>query len=154
MAILDGFYVFPKIPPRYAPATQFVDEAIKRNVLIIAHGLADNPFTMPGPFAEMARRFPKVNLIMAHTGYMWGAPIAIEASKKYKSLYLGTSCIPVMILRSGIDRIGVEKFIFESDSPRWDLHHAVRKLQKTARNERELELIMGGNMMRLLGMDG
>ena len=30
-----GFYVFPKIPPRYGSATQFVDQAIKRNVLII-----------------------------------------------------------------------------------------------------------------------
>lgn len=30
-----GFYVFPKIPPRFAHATEFVEEAIRRNVLLI-----------------------------------------------------------------------------------------------------------------------
>ena len=30
-----GFYVFPKVPPRFSSATAFVEEAIRRNVLII-----------------------------------------------------------------------------------------------------------------------
>ena len=30
-----GFYVFPRIPPKYPTATAFVEEAIRRNVLII-----------------------------------------------------------------------------------------------------------------------
>ncbi len=120
---------------------------------IVAHGLADNPFTMPGLFSEMAGRFPKVNLIMAHTGYMWGTPIAIEASEKHKNLYLGTSCIPTMLLRFGIERIGAEKFVFESDSPRWDLHYGLMKIRRAVLEERDWELIAGENMRRLLGID-
>ena len=30
-----GFYVFPKAPPRFENATQFVEEAIRKQVLII-----------------------------------------------------------------------------------------------------------------------
>ncbi len=33
-----GFYVFPKTPARFASATAFVDEAIRRNVLLIPGG--------------------------------------------------------------------------------------------------------------------
>jgi aspartate aminotransferase/aminotransferase len=30
-----GFYVFPKVPARYASSTEFVEEAVSRNLLII-----------------------------------------------------------------------------------------------------------------------
>lgn len=34
-----GFYVFPKVPPKYASATVFVEECIRHNVLVIAGGV-------------------------------------------------------------------------------------------------------------------
>lgn len=117
---------------------------------ILCHGYADNPFTMPGLFADMADRFPRVNLIMAHSGYMWGMWDSVEMSKDRPNLYLGTTCISPGAIRAGINRVGAEKYIFEVDQPWWDIEVELLKIRRGVEREADQDLILGANMRRLL----
>ena len=60
---------------------------------ILCHGLADNVYNTVYAFAEMADRFPRVNLIMAHGGFMWSRAEAVRASKTRPNLFIETTCL-------------------------------------------------------------
>jgi len=119
---------------------------------ILCHGLADNAYNTVYAFAEMADRFRQVNLIMAHGGFMWGRAEAVRASKTRPNLYLETTCLLPAGIADGIDDIGAEKYIFGSDAPWGDFDVEILKIKKAAKKDRDLELVLGGNLARLLGL--
>ena len=120
-------------------------------VPILCHGFADNPYTMVGPFADMADRFPRVNLIMAHSAFMWGRRDAVQSAGRRVNLYLGTTFMAPRAIRAGVEQIGPEKFIFEVDQPWWDAGVELLKVRRALEKEKDCELVLGGNMARLLG---
>jgi len=119
---------------------------------VLCHGLADNAYNTVYAFAEMADRFRQVNLIMAHGGFMWGRAEAVRASKTRPNLYIETTCLLPAGIADGIDDIGAEKYIFGSDAPWGDFDVEILKIKKAAKKDRDLELVLGGNLARLLGL--
>jgi predicted TIM-barrel fold metal-dependent hydrolase len=119
---------------------------------IICHGLADNPYNTVYAFAEMADRFPRVNLVMAHGGFMWSRAEAVRASKARPNLFIETTCLLPAGIADGIEDIGAEKYIFGSDAPWGDFDVEILKIKKAARKDSNLEMILGGNLARLLGL--
>jgi uncharacterized protein len=117
---------------------------------ILCHGLADNVYNTVYAFAEMADRFPRVNLIMAHGGFMWSRAEAVRASKTRPNLFIETTCLLPAGIADGIDDIGAEKYIFGSDAPWGDFDVEILKIKKAAHKDSDLELILGGNLARLL----
>jgi predicted TIM-barrel fold metal-dependent hydrolase len=73
---------------------------------ILCHGLADNAYNTVYAFAEMADRFPKVNLVMAHGGFMWSRAEAVRASKTRPNLFIETTCLLPQGIADGVDDIG------------------------------------------------
>jgi predicted TIM-barrel fold metal-dependent hydrolase len=49
-------------------------------------------------------------------------------------------------------RRGAEKYIFGSDAPRGDFEVEILKIKKATRKDQDLELVLGGNLARLLGL--
>jgi predicted TIM-barrel fold metal-dependent hydrolase len=117
---------------------------------IICHGLADNAYNTVYAFAEMADRFPKVNLAMSHGGFMWSWREAVRASKTRPNLYIETTCLLSQSIADGVDDIGAEKYVFGSDSPWANFDVEILKVKKALRKDSDLELVLGGNLARLL----
>jgi|SRR5215470_16852973 len=117
---------------------------------IICHGLADNAYNTVYAFAEMADRFPKVNLAMSHGGFMWSWREAVRASKTRPNLYIETTCLLSQNIADGVDDIGAEKYVFGSDSPWANFDVEILKIKKALRKDSDLELVLGGNLARLL----
>lgn len=117
---------------------------------ILCHGLADNAYNTVYAFAEMADRFPKVNLVMAHGGFMWSRAEAVRASKTRPNLFIETTCLLPQGIADGVDDIGAEKYIFGSDLPWGDYDVEILKIKKAVRKDRDVELVLGGNLARLL----
>jgi predicted TIM-barrel fold metal-dependent hydrolase len=140
-----GFHLnnFKIVDPLFALCEQF-------RAPIICHGLADNAYNTVYAFAEMAGRFPRVNLVMAHGAFMWGSREAIRASHAHPNLYIETTCISPQTIADGIDDIGAEKYVFGSDVPWADFDVEILKVRKAVRKDRDLELVLGGNLARLL----
>jgi uncharacterized protein len=124
------------------------------NLPILCHGFADNPHNMPSAFGDMAARFPRVNIVMAHGGFMWARKDAVDEASRHENLYLGTTCLLPMGIRDGIEQIGAEKYVFESDAPWGDARPEMMKIEIAAHNDREIEQILWENGARLLGLIG
>lgn len=141
----DGYHLnnFKIVDPLFEVCERY-------EVPIICHGFADNVYNTVYAFAEMADRFPRVNLIMAHGGFMWSRAEAVRASKTRPNLYIETTCLLPAGIADGIDDIGAEKYIFGSDAPWGDFEVEILKIKKAARKDGDLELILGGNLARLL----
>lgn len=143
----DGYHLnnFKIVDPLFEVCEQ-------HRIPILCHGLADNAYNTIYAFAEMADRFPRVNLIIAHGGFMWSRAEAVRASKTRPNLYIETTCLLPAGIADGIDDIGAEKYIFGSDAPWGDFEVEILKIKKAARKDRDLELVLGGNLARLLGL--
>lgn len=118
---------------------------------VIVHGASDL-FNAPLEFDRMARRFPTVNLIMAHSGYFWEWELAAELACENENLYLDTSRIPAYETAGLLRLAGADKLIWGTDNPCADVAWEYKKIEHIARTDEEFEKIIGGNISRILGI--
>lgn len=121
------------------------------NATVIVHGSSDL-YNCPLEFDRMAKRFPKVPLIMAHCGFFWEWELAIELALENDNLYLETSRVPGMESSKVIDKLGATKVIWGTDGPFCDYEWEYNKIKRYSKSEGDFDLIMGGNISELLGL--
>lgn len=101
---------------------------------------------------------PECRLIMAHAG---GQPFArgdwnraIMAAQRFPNLYLDTasSTIDTGFVEACVAALGPERIIFGTDTPLLDPWVQLAKIRQTRLTQPELDLIMGGNILRLMGV--
>ncbi len=124
--------------------------AEKHNIPVIAYGAA-NVLSSPNMFEEMARTFPKVNLIMAHSGQMYEAKAGISASARNANLYLETSSVFSVNIKKQLSDTGYKKILMGTDMPLGDYELEIKKIKGETEDPIALEAILGGNALRLLG---
>jgi hypothetical protein len=117
-------------------------------IIVTSHGASDL-YNNPAEFGEMAARFPEVPLTMVHMGYFWEVELAIEMAGKNPNLYLDTSRAPIFEIAQAVREIGAEKVIWGTDSPFVDYGIEFGKMARIE-DQREYELVVGGNIARLL----
>ena len=117
--------------------------------VIIVHGSADL-YNCPLEFDRMARRFPKVPLLMAQCGFFWEWELAIELAMENDNLYLETSRVPGFETSKIIEKLGAEKVIWGTDGPFCDYEWEYKKIERYAKTEHDFDMIMGGNIANLL----
>ena len=117
--------------------------------VIIVHGSADL-YNCPLEFDRMARRFPKVPLLMAHCGFFWEWELAIELAMENDNLYLETSRVPGFETSKIIKKLGAEKVIWGTDGTFCDYEWEYKKIERYAKTEHDFDMIMGGNIANLL----
>jgi predicted TIM-barrel fold metal-dependent hydrolase len=101
---------------------------------------------------------PECMLMMAHAGCQpfakgdWNR--AIMAARKYPNLYLETasSTIDLGFLEQAVAALGPEKIVFGTDTPLLDPHVQLTKICDTKIGAAALDLILGGNILRLMGL--
>ena len=103
---------------------------------------------------------PETKFIMAHAGSQpfakgdWNR--AILAAKKFPNLYLDTasSTIDLGFLETCVAELGASKIIFGTDIPLLDPWPQLTKIRETRIHGADLDLILGGNILRLMGVSG
>ena len=126
-------------------------ECEKHGVPILAHGLADNPFTMPLQFEQMARAFPHVPLIMAHSGFMWRTVQAMEVARRCPNIFLETSGTDVTDVRDFVVSLGPERVVMGTDTPYAFQDLELTKIHRAVEDPQARRLVTGGNLLQLLG---
>ena len=124
--------------------------AEKYNIPVIAYGAA-NALSSPNMFEEMARTFPKVNLIMAHSGQMYEAKASIGASSRNPNLYLETSTVFAVNIKKQLKDCGYEKILLGTDMPLGDYDLEIKKILGETSDAEAIEAIFSGNALKLLG---
>lgn len=122
------------------------------NAVVIVHGSSDL-YNCPLEFDRMARRFPKVPLIMAHCGYFWEWELAGQLATENDNLYLETSRVPLFETRKVLEIAGAAKMMWGTDGPFADYAWEFEKVQRAAHNDTEFEQIIGKTIAQLLRIE-
>jgi len=121
------------------------------NMPILAH-------TTPAECDYLMSQVPEVSFIMAHAG---GQPYAhgdwnraIMIAVKHRNLYLDTACstIDTGFVETCIRTLGADRVIFGTDVPLLDPWPQLEKARQVRLSDEERALYMGGNILRLMGV--
>ena len=107
-------------------------------------------------FEEIAPAYPQVDLIMAHLGSDMTMDYreclaAIELAKQYPNVYLDTSTtVMTRYLEKAIADLPPGKIVYGTDEPEVDTRLEIFKIRVLKLPKETEEMILGGNMERLL----
>jgi uncharacterized protein len=127
------------------------EEAASLGIPVIAHGASDL-LNSPPEFAEMARRHPRVRLLMAHMGFFWSVDQAIEYARALPNLLLETSRAPIFEIATAVRELGPDKVVWGTDSPFVDYEWEFRKMERCSPDRAVYERVVGGTMSEILGL--
>lgn len=111
------------------------------------------PTCQPALFAPLAQAFPNVPMILAHIGYRHWMDASILAQQA-PNIYLETAgnSAPANIY-GAIRVVGADRVLFGTDSPYHEPNYCRNKVEMLpGLTDDERQLVMGGNMSRLLGL--
>lgn len=105
---------------------------------------------------EAAQAYPTIDFILAHLGSPQSRNVqehlnGIEAARKYPNVYIETSyCIETRYIERAINELPAEKVLFGSDGPDTNNALEIFKIRMLNLPKPQEELILGGNILRLL----
>ncbi len=126
-----------------------LEKCVELDIPILTH-------TTPQECEYLLGVVPQAKLIMAHAG---GQPFAkgdwnraILSAKQFENLYLdtATSTIDLGFLEACVAELGASKIIFGTDTPLLDPWVQLTKIRETRISADDLDLILGGNILRLM----
>lgn len=129
-----------------------LDAIRERELLVICHGASDLR-NAPPEFGLAANAYPEIPFLMAHSGTFWSHNQAIRLAAETPNLYLETSRVPLFEVSESVRLLGPEKVIWGTDSPYVNYTFEFTKMEQAADSDEARDLIRGGNLLRLLGMD-
>ncbi len=107
-------------------------------------------------FENVARTYPAIDFILAHLGSDLSADwrehaAAIEAARRHPNIYLDTGAVVLTrYIEQAVKELGPEKVIYGSDEPEVDCRLEIFKIRVLKLPREQEEIILGGNMLRLL----
>ena len=135
-----------------------IERVTSRGRIVAFHIGGDFPEnTHPMRLGSIAREFPQATFLMIHMG---GAAFpaleraAIEVASEHQNVHVIGSAIHERAILQAVDSLGAERVSFGSDMPFFLNHVRLGMYRAMLRDhpERDAELILGGNMVRLLGL--
>ena len=130
------------------PSREMAETAAELKIPILYHprSVAD--------FELAVKENPTVPCILAHSGRDEEAA-AIEVTRKYSNAYLDTAnIVTTRWIEKAIAELPAEKILFGSDEPEIDCRKEIYKIRVLKLSKEKEQLILGGNILRLLGLSG
>lgn len=121
-------------------------------VPIVGHG-ADDVFSVPLAYEEMARTFPDLTIVIAHMGAIFLSEQAIMVAKRTANIFLGTEGAFMGDIASAAEEVGSEKILMGTDSPVQRAKLEIDKIKMAVPDKKAQDLILGENWVRLLELD-
>jgi len=136
-------------------AEKFYRAAAGKLPILIHMGDDRYEYSKPARLVRMAKKYADTTFIAAH----FGGYRCWDDSALYRGLenvYFDTCSSLAFIsaekAKEIIDMLGAEKFFFATDFPMWDATKELERFNKIALADREREMILSGNIKRLLGL--
>ena len=142
--------------PAYDPIFEWADE---RAIVIMSHSSYisdDDQLTRPDRFVGLARRYPRVKWVLAHSGNIrQGQELAVAAAAACSNVYLETctslgehDSIEFLVNGAGEDRV-----LYGSDMPLMDTRLQVGRIVTANISDEAKVKVLGLNAIELLGLD-
>jgi predicted TIM-barrel fold metal-dependent hydrolase len=120
--------------------------------LVVLINALDDPFCAPLSIEEIAKHFPTVPTLIAHSGVIWNVMEAILVASRTPNLYLETSATQLIDVETMYRMVGAEKIVMGTDWPCFDFEMELLKLRKAIPDEQDRAKVTGGNLADLLGI--
>ncbi len=144
-------HAMPYTDARYEPAWRFADE---RGLPVLAHTWAGSPRTGLDVMTEVARRHPRVLLILGHSLHA-RFDDAITLCREHPNLYLDL-CAVVDERSDTLERmvagVGSKRILFGTDMPWFDYHYYLAGVLTSDIGEEAQRDILYRNAARLFGL--
>lgn len=114
----------------------------------------EGPYSTPVLAANLAKRFPETNFVLAHRGYATGG-LALYFVSKHPNLYMDMSSlveweIDYYLNFVNLSKLGLHKFLFGSSYPLGDAGTFLGGLKTSRLSTSEANAILGRNVLRLI----
>lgn len=137
-----------------------VAEAVAKSGKMLAFHIGPDEYERTHPLRaeRIAQRFPEMNIFMIHMGMTnWDMNQAVvEVARRNPNMYLIGSATNDKAVLYAIKELGAERICFGTDGP-FQAPHVVRAWYEAALKDEitpdEMDLVMGGNVIRLFGLD-
>ena len=136
---------------RHSVLDPFFDLCRKYKKCVVVHGQSDM-FSIPDKWAEMAKSYPDVPVILYHIGVPMMYERACELARDIPNFYLSTCGSYVPVIKMAYEIAGPEKILYSSDAPFGDETQEIEKIKYVVKDEKDLEMILCGNAKRILGI--
>lgn len=152
---MGGIKLWIAIPCSNPCVFPIVERAIELNVPIMQHtwlkATGNQQYeSTPGDFAELAARYPEAKLILGHTGGDW--EVGIKAIRDMPNTYADIcgGSPAAGFVEMCVRELGAERVVYGSDAPGRSFASQIAKVYGADIAESDRNLILGGNMERLL----
>lgn len=136
---------------RHSVLDPLFDLCRKYKKCVVVHGQSDM-FSIPDKWAEMARSYPDVPVILFHMGVPLMYERACELAGDIPNFYLSTCGTYVPVIKMAYEIAGPEKILFSSDAPFGDEIQEIDKVKYITDNKEHIDMMLGGNAKLLLGL--
>jgi predicted TIM-barrel fold metal-dependent hydrolase len=109
----------------------------------------DDVANTPLQCQDIATRYPKLTLVMAHAGWRTLTWQAIEAAKNCPNIILDQTAGHSLQLKRALEVLGPERIIFGSDAPYMDVRVEIVKVKTAVHDARAQKLILGENVKKI-----
>src|SRR5439155_1005383 len=149
LKIMPAIYQVRKTSPL---ATALMTIAREHGLVVNIH--SGSEISHPLAIGALCRRFPEVTVLMDHMGYREWTADAIEMARDNPNLFLGTTIAsfePITIANA-VRELGPERIVYGSNWPNLYSDLAVEAIRRQRLGREAEELILGGNLARILGI--
>jgi predicted TIM-barrel fold metal-dependent hydrolase len=132
----------------------FMEVLERHGIPVLIHSDPANTYSNPFHIAELAKAYPSLIIIIGHMGIVYNVIDAIYVAIKQPNIILDTSThVGLRRVKQAVEAIGAERIVFGSDFPASHPLVEMKKIKVCKLHKGEEELIMGGNMARILKID-
>lgn len=117
--------------------------------IIVAHGMSDM-FSIPDKWAQMAKAYPDVPVVLFHIGVPLMVERACELARDIPNFYVSTAGAFAPAMKRAYEVAGPEKILFSSDAPFGNPQQEIAKLEHICKNPTHLEMMFSDNAKRIM----
>ncbi len=136
---------------RHSVLDPFFDLCRKYKKCVVVHGQSDM-FSIPDKWAEMARTYPDVPVVLFHIGIPMMVEQSCKLARDIPNFYLSTCGAWVLAMKMAYEIAGPEKVLFSSDAPFGNPAQEIAKLEYICKNPEHLDMMLCQNAKRLLNI--
>jgi predicted TIM-barrel fold metal-dependent hydrolase len=136
---------------RHSVLDPYFDLCRKYKKCVVAHGQSDM-FSIPAKWAQMAKAYPDVPVVLFHIGVPMMVEEACRLAKEIPNFYLSTCGAYVPAMKTAYETAGPEKILFSTDAPFGAPLQEIAKLEYVCKNPTHLDMMLGENAKHLLNL--
>ena len=126
---------------------------VDRRLIVVVHAMGDSPFNSPEAIADIAKYYPDLLFLMAHSGFVWGyGTVARVVGPCENVMFDLTTCAQKSVVLEAYEKYGVQRFTAGSDGPFASSSVKMAIVADLVNDDEEEELVLGGNLAKYLGI--